>query len=92
MVLGNASILPLVGRTMAWGYERLNNRQTVIQGIMETSQNLKMLLTLKSSYILSVFEQYQILLNFLVLESLLFQKRLIIFLNLKTPLSRHTLT
>ena len=38
MVLGNASILPLVGRTMAWGYEHKNARQSVSQGIMETSQ------------------------------------------------------
>ena len=42
MVLGNASILPLVGRTMAWGYEHKNARQTVIQGIMETSQKYEM--------------------------------------------------
>jgi len=42
MVLGNASILPLVGRTVAWGYEHLNNRQAVIQGIMETSQKYEM--------------------------------------------------
>ena len=42
MVLGNASILPLVGRTVAWGYEHKNARQTVIQGIMETSQKYEM--------------------------------------------------
>ena len=42
MVLGNASILPLVGRTMAWGYEHPNNRQTVIQGIMEASRKYEM--------------------------------------------------
>jgi hypothetical protein len=42
MVLGNASILPLVGRTVAWGYEHKNARQSVIQGIMETSQKYEM--------------------------------------------------
>ena len=36
-VLGNASILPLVGRTVAYGNEHLNRSQTKIQSVMEDS-------------------------------------------------------
>ena len=40
--LGNASILPLVGQTCAWGNVQENYRQTVIQKLMEQSGKFQM--------------------------------------------------
>ena len=42
-LLGNASILPLVGQTCAWGNVQENYRQTVIQGLMEKSGKFQMI-------------------------------------------------
>ncbi len=42
-VLGNASILPLVGRTVAYGNEQLNRSQTKIQSVMEDSESFDLI-------------------------------------------------
>jgi len=42
-LLGNASILPLVGQTCAWGNVQENYRQTVIQQLMESSGKYQMI-------------------------------------------------
>lgn len=42
-LLGNASILPLVGQTSAWGNTQSNWRQTVIQELMEKSGRFQMI-------------------------------------------------
>jgi len=41
-LLGNASILPLVGQTSAWGNTQPNYRQTTIQALMEKSGRFQM--------------------------------------------------
>ena len=41
-LLGNASILPLVGQTCAWGNTQSNYRQTTIQKLMEKSGRFQM--------------------------------------------------
>ena len=41
-LLGNASILPLVGQTCAWGNTQQNYRQTTIQKLMEKSGHFQM--------------------------------------------------
>ena len=41
-LLGNASILPLVGQTCAWGKTQSNYRQTTIQKLMEKSGRFQM--------------------------------------------------
>ena len=41
-LLGNASILPLVGQTSAWGNTQPNYRQTTIQKLMEKSGRFQM--------------------------------------------------
>ena len=41
-LLGNASILPLVGQTCAWGNTQQNYRQTTIQKLMEKSGRFQM--------------------------------------------------
>ena len=42
-VLGNASILPLVGRYVSYGNEQLNNSQTKIQEVMENSEDFDLI-------------------------------------------------
>ena len=42
-VLGNASILPLVGRYVSYGNEQLNRNQTKIQSVMENSEDFDLI-------------------------------------------------